>query len=60
MHVVDERRSNIAQEISLLRKLGADRRFKSMQLFRDRQIRLRSLADGAAAVVMRTPEKAAA
>jgi len=59
MQIVNDRRSDVAQEVSLLRKLGASRRFKSMQLFRHRQIR-RSVPEGSPDAVMPTSERTAA
>jgi len=60
MHIVDERRRIIAQEISLLRELGAGRRIKSVQLFLDRQNSHRSVAETIQAAVPRLSEKNAA
>jgi len=60
MHLVDERGSDIALEISLLRELGAKRRLTSMKLFRDRCRQRSALAESAPAVVMRPSEKIAA
>jgi hypothetical protein len=59
MRIVEDRRSDVAREVSLLRKLGANRRFKSMQLFRRRQNWQRSVPEGSADDV-RTLEKTAA
>ncbi len=60
MHIVDERQGNVAREISLLRKLGASRRFKSLQLFRDRQLREGSEAENVSIVGVRSFQRAAA
>jgi hypothetical protein len=59
MRIVDDRKSDVAQEVSLLRQLAANRRFKSLELFRDRQIRQKSGQEKVPTVVTRILERSA-